>query len=317
LKAAIQDDLQVVKDHLGQIALIESHTFAALNTAIFEDGVLLQVGKSAIIEPLIEIVHVSTESGGASAPRLVLVAEANSAVRVIETFVTSGAEKCLTLPVTEAFIGPGAVVEHVKFQIESPTAYHVSLWQAVQARDSDYRAYNIVFGGAIARTDQNVVLDGEGITTRMDGVVVATGEQLIDNHTRLDHAKPNCNSFEIYKQIIDDKAACVFNGKIFVHLDAQKTDAKQTNKALLLSKEASINSKPQLEIFADDVKCTHGATVGQLDDQALFYLQSRGIPKAEAEAMLVYAFAAEVVELIGDEQVKQGLEKKLFEKLIR
>ena len=156
---------------------------------------------------------------------------------------------------------------------------------------------------------------GENCTTRLDGVVCAAKEQHIDNHTRLDHAVPNCNSFEIYKQIIAEKATVVFNGKIFVHQDAQKTDAKQTNQALLLSPTATINSKPQLEIFADDVKCTHGATVGQLEDLPMFYMRSRGVSKDEAQAVLVYAFAAEVLEMITIEPVKKALETRLYEKL--
>ena len=171
------------------------------------------------------------------------------------------------------------------------------------------------FGGAIARTDQEIWLGGRHIVTRLDGVVVARGGQLIDNHTRLDHAMPNCNSFEVYKQIVDDEATVVFNGKIFVHQDAQKTDAVQNNAALLLSPKATIDSKPQLEIFADDVKCTHGATVGRIEDTPLFYLRSRGIPIEQATGILVYAFAAEVLELISIPEVRDRLEARLFEKL--
>jgi Fe-S cluster assembly protein SufD len=161
----------------------------------------------------------------------------------------------------------------------------------------------------------NVWLDGEHTETWLNGASVAFDEQVVDNHTRIDHAKPNCNSFEVYKSILGDHALGVFNGKIFVYQDAQKTDAKQTNQTILLSPTATINTKPQLEIFADDVKCTHGATVGQLREEALFYLQSRGIPKKEAQGLLVYAFAAEVLEKVTIASVREVLEKALFSKL--
>jgi Fe-S cluster assembly protein SufD len=171
------------------------------------------------------------------------------------------------------------------------------------------------FGGQIYRNDLNVWLNGSGTETRLDGVNVGTDNQVMDNHTRIDHAFPHCNSFEVYKSVLRDNAQGIFNGKIFVYEDAQKTDAKQTNQALLLSATAQMNSKPQLEIFADDVKCTHGATIGQLQKDALFYLQARGIPKAQAESLLVYAFANDVLSRISSEAVRQALENRLFDKL--
>lgn len=300
---------------LGSIARIEEHTFAALATALIEAPLVVKIASGAEVDRLIEVVHVATGAGKSSAPRVAIVAGAGSVATVVETYATSGPGPTLTLPVTEATIQEGARLEHIKVQIESDEAFHIGLWEARQEAGSEYKAYNIAFGGKLARTDQGIYIAGENAVTRLDGVVVANGEQLLDNHTRLDHAVPNCNSFEIYKQIVDGHATVVFNGQIYVHQDAQKTDAKQTNQALLLSPNATINSKPQLEIFADDVKCTHGATVGQLEDLPLFYMRSRGLPKETAESMLVYAFAAEVLELISDDEVKRSLERLLFTKL--
>ena len=290
-------------------------SFAALNTALFEDGLYIRIAKDVHVEKTIEVVHVTCGDGQIVTPRILIVAEEGSRAKIVETYVTDGEGTNLVLPVTEVFAAKYANIEHVRIQDEGSRTFSIALWEIRQEGDSEYRSYNIAFGGALARTDQNFWLGGEHIVTRLDGIVVATGSQLIDNHTRLDHAMPHCNSFEIYKQIVDDEATVVFNGKIFVHQDAQKTDAVQTNQALLLSPKATINSKPQLEIFADDVKCTHGATVGQLEDAPLFYLQSRGIPADQAEGILVYAFAAEVINLITIDEVRARLEARLLEKL--
>lgn len=300
---------------LGSVATLEGFTFAALNTAVFVDGLFLHLKAGTAVEPVVEVVHVTSGQGMVVAPRILVVAEDGSTAKIVEHYTSDGPSANLTIPVTEVIVGKHTNIEHVRLQDEAVTNMHIALWQTAQAGESEYRSYNVAFGGSLARLDQNIVLGGEHITTRLDGVVVANGSQVIDNHTKLDHALPNCNSFEIYKQIVDDDATVVFNGKIFVHQDAQKTDAKQTNQALLLSPNATINSKPQLEIFADDVKCTHGATVGQIEDTFRFYMRSRGIPKAEADAILVYAFAAEVLELITDEVVRGRLERRLYGKL--
>lgn len=315
LRDAWNEHEDLVKAHLGQVARIDEHTFAALNTALFDDGCFICFKDGAAIESVVEVIHISSGDEMVVTPRMLIVAGENASGKIVERYVTDGESTCLTLPVTEVFTARYANVEHVRVQDEATTNFHIGLWEIKQAANSEYRSYNVAFGAKIGRLDQNIWLGGEHVVTRLDGVVVARGEQLLDNHTRLDHALPNCNSYEIYKQIIDDKATIVFNGKIFVHQDAQKTDAEQTNQALLLSPTATINSKPQLEIFADDVKCTHGATVGQLEEEPMFYLRSRGVPKDKAEAILVYAFAAEVLELISDESVRDNLEKRLFDKL--
>ncbi len=314
LRDAIYERSEVAAQ-LGSVAAMDEHPFAALNTALFQDGLYLHIRSGAVVEPNIEILHVTSGEGMVIAPRILVVAEDGAVASITEQYVSDKGARNLTIPVTEALISQNANVEHVRFQDESDQSFHIGLWESKQQQSSEYRAYNVAFGGAIARLDQNIELDGRHIITRLDGVVVARGEQIIDNHTQLDHAMPDCNSFEIYKQVVDDSATVVFNGKIFVHQDAQKTDAKQTNQALLLSPQATINSKPQLEIFADDVKCTHGATVGQIDETFRFYMRTRGIPNEQAEAILVYAFAAEVMELIADEAVRTRLEGRLYEKL--
>ncbi len=315
LRDAIVENETLVSAHLGKVAQTDRHTFASLSTALFEDGLFIHLAAGCAVEKPIEIVHVTSGDGVCVAPRLLIVAEEGSTAKIVETHLTDGAGTNLALPVAEVVTGRGANVEHVRVQDESESTYSFALWAISQSDDSEYRSYSVSFGGAIARLDQEFWLGGQHIVTRLDGVVVARGKQLLDNHTRLDHALPHCNSFEVYKQIVDDEATVVFNGKIFVHQDAQKTDAVQNNAALLLSPRATIDSKPQLEIFADDVKCTHGATVGQLEDTPLFYLRSRGIPRASAEGILVYAFAAEVLELITMRPLVERLEARLFEKL--
>ena len=314
LRDALTEDAELVQRHLGQVAKIEGHTFASLNTALFGDGLLIHLSAGTVLDAPIEVVHVTSGDGACATPRVLIVAEPGSSAKIVETYVTDGGVN-MVLPVTEVVAMDRSRVEHVRVQDESEATYSFALWAIRQESDSEYRSYSVSFGGAIARLDQEFWLGGRHIVTRLDGVVVAHGKQLLDNHTRLDHAMPDCNSFEVYKQIVDDEATVVFNGKIFVHQDAQKTDAVQNNAALLLSPRATIDSKPQLEIFADDVKCTHGATVGRLEDTPMFYLRSRGIPKSQAEGILVYAFAAEVLELISIEAVRDRLEARLFEKL--
>jgi Fe-S cluster assembly protein SufD len=244
-----------------------------------------------------------------------VVAGDNSRVSVVESYI--GARETdgtyFTNAVSEYYCGDNAVIKQCKLQRESTRAYHVYAQQARVVRNGRYTAENVSMGGALVRNDIDAVLDGEGIDCRLDGLYLATRRQHVDNHTFIRHASPNCHSFEMYKGILDGKSRGVFNGRIFVEREAQKTDAKQANNCLLLSDDARINTNPQLEIFADDVKCTHGATVGQLDEDAVFYLRSRGIPDEEARHMLIYAFAAEVFGRINVEQVRERLEADLYD----
>jgi Fe-S cluster assembly protein SufD len=323
----LRDGLTVYEDkilhHLGQIATLKGklgssndERFVYLNTAYLTDGAFVYLPKGVSIEQPIHLLYLTSADHGplVSHPRTLLIFEENSDAKVLETYLGFDGVY-FTNAVTEVFLGESAILEHTRFQDERPESIHIGALSVHQSTDSIYTSNSISFGARITRNDVNVWLDGEHTETWLNGASVAFDEQVVDNHTRIDHAKPNCNSFEVYKSILGDHALGVFNGKIFVYQDAQKTDAKQTNQTILLSPTATINTKPQLEIFADDVKCTHGATVGQLREEALFYLQSRGIPKKEAQGLLVYAFAAEVLEKVTIASVREVLEKALFSKL--
>ena len=220
-----------------------------------------------------------------------------------------------TNAVSEFFVGENARVDHYKVQQESLEAFHIAALHAHTSRSARFSSHSFTLGGRIARNDASAILDGDGGECTLNGLYLGDRERLIDNHTMIDHAKPHCNSHEVYKGILGGSSRAVFNGKIVVRQDAQKTDAKQTNQTLLLSNDAQINTKPQLEIFADDVKCTHGATIGQLDADALFYLRTRGIPREDARALLTYAFASDIVHRIKVEAVREQLDAALLARL--
>lgn len=312
-----------IKEHLGTIAHFNDRLgstndlrFVDLNTAYLGDGTLVFLEKNVSVERPIHIVHVvsAAEVAALSFPRNLIVLGENSEAKIVENYLTVEGDG-VTIPVTEVRLAASARLEHIRVQNESLASTHIANIFVDQAAQSVYTSNNINFGGSVSRCDINAYVGGEHCETWLNGANVATGSQIIDNHTRIDHALPNCQSFEVYKSILKDSGVGVFNGKIFVYEDAQKTDAKQTNQAILLSPTATMNTKPQLEIFADDVKCTHGATIGQLREDALFYLRARGIPLAEAQGLLVYAFAAEVLEKITIDEVREKLEAALFEKL--
>ena len=314
LQNALQTDDQIVRTHLTQYARPDKNPFVALNTAALEDGGFVYVPRGVVVEEPIHFLFVSTQQDNpvVTHPRSLIVAEDNAQATVVESFIGLSGGVYFVNPVTEVVTAAGANVDHYKVQRESLSAYHIGTMQVEMARSSVFTTHSIGLGGALARTEVNSVLGGEGIECTINGLYVAKGHQLIDNHTAIDHAMPHCNSHEVYKGIIDDKGRGVFNGKILVRQDAQKTDAKQTNKTLLLSPDAQINTKPELEIYADDVKCTHGATVGQLSDDALFYLRARGIGKEQAQALLTYAFASDIVSRIKVGPIRAQLDKVLL-----
>ncbi len=310
--------LEGVQGRVGELIKFDLHPFAALNTATFSNIVRISVGRGQRLDRPVQVIHITTGSSTGwsyAAPRLLIEVEDGAELSLVESYGTVGVGASLTNAVTEVHLGANAGLEHVKVQRESKTATHIANTEVKQKPDSRYNGFNVNYGGGLTRNDANVFLDGSNIRCRMDGVIVLGGDQHCDNHTRLDHAFPHCDSFEVYKHVLRDHSRAVFNGQIYVHQDAQKTDAKQTNQTLLLSEHASIDSKPQLEIYADDVKCTHGATVGNLDDEPLFYMRSRGIPESQAQGLLVYAFAAEVLEKIEMAPVRVALEQLLFEQL--
>jgi Fe-S cluster assembly protein SufD len=317
LADALEQHPQIVEPYLGRIANIDTQPFTALNTAFLRDGALVFLQGNITVDDPIHIVYASTGDGEAtvSHPRTLVVAGDNSRVTVVESYIGSQDTDGVyfTNAVSEFYCGDNAEISHCKLQRESRRAYHVAAQQTMVARNGRFSTENISIGGGLVRNDIGSILDGEGIDCRVDGLYLATRRQHVDNHTLIRHIKPRCHSFELYKGILDGKSRGVFNGKIYVDPNAQKTDAKQSNNCILLSEDARINTNPQLEIFADDVKCTHGATVGQLDEEAVFYLRSRGIPDEQARHMLIYAFAAEVFERIAVEQVRGRLEADLYD----
>ena len=245
---------------------------------------------------------------------MLIVLEDGATAKVIESYVGLDGVY-FNNAVTEVVLGRDAVLEHNRVVAETSDSVHVGNLAIHQEASSVYTSNSFVLGGKIARNDVNVWHAGAHIETWLNGAFVITDGQVVDNHTRIDHAFPDCRSFEVYKHVIRDQSTGIFNGKIFVYEDAQRTDAKQTNQALLLSSNATMNTKPQLEIFADDVKCTHGATIGQLSEDSMFYLRARGIPKAEAQALLVYAFAGEVINKVTVPDLRAALEAAVYEKL--
>ena len=304
-----------VEPWLGRFARFDRHPFVALNTAFFADGAFVHVPRNAVTGPIHLLFLSSGEEGRPtlSFPRNLLVAGENSQATIVETYAGDGAY--FTSPVTELIAGPGAVIDHYKVQRESLAAFHTATFQVYGERACRPSSHSISIGGGLVRNDVNAVLDGEGIDCILNGLYFGDGRQLVDNHMRVEHAKPHCASHELYKGVLDGKSRAVFNGLIHVHKGAQKTDAKQSNRNLLLSRDAIANSNPQLEIYADDVKCTHGSTVGQLDEDAVFYLRSRGIGAEAARSLLTYAFASDIVERIKVEPVRRDLEEFLFARL--
>ena len=314
LSAALADHPALIKDHLGQLASDDNACFAALNSAFIRDGAFVHVPRGVVVERPIHLLFISTDNSSptASHPRNLIIAQRDSQVTIIESYVSLHDSVYLTNAISELFVAENASVVHCKLQQEGANAYHIATTQVRQQRASRFSSHYFSLGGKLVRNEVNVTLDAEGCECRLNGLYVAAADQHMDNRTRIDHAKPHCNSHELYKGILDDRAKGVFNGKIYVHPDAQKTDAKQSNQVLLLSDDAVIDTKPQLEIYADDVKCTHGATVGQIDGTALYYLRSRGISEDLARSLLVYAFANEIASALPLEAVREHVERFLL-----
>jgi Fe-S cluster assembly protein SufD len=317
LAAALQSFPALVEPHLSRYARPETTAFTALNTALMRDGAFVHVPARTSLALPVHLLFVTTAGAtGAAHPRNLIVVEQGARASVVESYVGLGDDSAyFTNAVTEVYSGEDAWTEHTRLQREGGRAYHVGLTQVDQARGSHYRSFTLAMGGAISRHNLHVQLSAPGIETLMYGLYLARGDQVVDNHTAIFHDHPNCNSWEVYKGVLDDRARAVFNGKVLVKPEAQKTDAKQTNRNLLLSDTAKVDTKPQLEIFADDVKCTHGATVGFLDPGAQFYLQSRGVPADAARRLLTYAFAAEVVNEVALEPVRLELDRLVLERL--
>jgi Fe-S cluster assembly protein SufD len=291
---------------------IDDSPFAALNTAFLDDGANIAIADSVILDRPVHLVFLSVGEGrGVSHPRILIRIGKNSKAQVIESYLGVG-DTYFTNAITQIEVDANAELDHHKLQHEQVGALHLAATHVTQQAQSNFRSHYFSFGASLSRNEINCKLDGERIETTLNGLYMPTGNQLMDCRTRIDHARPNCNSYELYKGILDDEARGVFNGKIFVHQDAQKTDAKQSNQAILLSDDAVVNTKPQLEIYADDVRCTHGATIGELDEKALYYLRSRGVPLELARKMLIFAFANDVVLAVEVPAVRRHLESILL-----
>jgi Fe-S cluster assembly protein SufD len=316
LASLLPSEPGLVEPWLTHATRFEMQGFTALNTAFITEAAVVLIPNDLVVERPIHVVHLTdADAPIVTHPRTLIVAGRHSRVHVVESYAGREGQTYFTNAVTEIIGGAGSNIEHCRVQRESLEAYHVSSTHLHLSRDAVFASEHVTLGGALVRNDVNAVLDAEGINCTLNGLYLVDGRRLVDNHTTIDHAKPHCESHELYKGILDDHGRGVFNGKIFVRPDAQKTDAKQTNQVVLLSDNATINTKPQLEIFADDVKCTHGATVGQLAADQLFYLRARGIGEAQARAILLHAFASDIVERIQVGPLRNYLEQILLERL--
>jgi Fe-S cluster assembly protein SufD len=312
LSAALQSGTRRIEQHLARLARFEHNVFAALNTAHVRDGAVVIVPKGVACEKPVHVLNVATQAGVVVYPRLLVVAESAAEGTVIEEFFSIGDDAYFTNAVTEITVAPTARLRHIKLQNEHARAFHIGTCAVDVARDATYVSQTVTLGARLSRYDLSVALNGEGGCAQMDGLALISGRQLADTHTLIDHAQPNGRSAQLHKTIVDGAAHAVFNGRIYVRPGAQLTDSSQQSRNLLLSDKATVDTKPQLEIFADDVKCAHGATVGQLDAEQLFYLVSRGLPERAARNLLTYAFGASVIERIPVRSVVTRLERAVM-----
>lgn len=301
-------EAEVLKKHLGKV-LAKPGAFALQNQANFVDGVFVHVRRSATISRPVHLLFITVGASKAimATPRTLVVVEENAELQIVETYAGSGANY-LTNAVTEIVAAQDARIDHCKLQMESTQGDHLATMQVELARKAQFVSHSISIGGRVARNDLGIRLSGEHADATLNGLVLINGTQHCDNHTLLDHAAPNCPSHELYKYVLNGKSTAVFKGKIYVHQIAQKTNAKQTTKSLLLSDDAVMNSQPALEIYADDVKCTHGSTTGPIDEESVFYLRSRGVGLEAARHLLTYAFAADITRRIRIEPVRRRVE---------
>jgi len=313
LAAATDTDRSLIEPHLARHAGFDTDAFTALNTAFMTDGAFIHIPPAVVLDRILHMVFISTaqKEPSVSYPRNLVVVGNGSQASIVESYFSLEPGVYFTNVVTEIVAGNSSVVDFYKIQRENEEAFHMDTVHVVQERDSSFSSHSISLGGSI------VLLNGEGADCTLNGLYVTKGRQHVDNHTTIDHARAHCSSRELYKGILDDRSTAAFNGGILVRQDAQKTNAKQTNKNLLLSREALVNTKPELKIFADDVKCTHGATIGQLDEEAMFYLRSRGIDQASARVLLTYAFATDLLATMRIKPLQCQIDLVLLTRLSR
>lgn len=313
LPSMLATQTSTIEAHLGQHADVHDALFAALNTAFLQDAAVLVVPRDTALAAPVHVLFISTQPEVASHPRLLLVAGAGSKLTLIEDYVAVHEGTYFTNAVAEVALEANALVQHVRLQRESHQAFHMASCTVSLGAASRYHSASIALGGQISRLDLKVIQAAEGTECTLDGLALMGGEQLADTHTFIDHAKPHGFSRQLHKCIVGGSAHAVFNGQVMVRPGAQQTDSAQSSRNLLLSSRAVVDTQPQLEIFADDVKCTHGATVGQLDSDEVFYLQSRGLSERVARNLLTYAFGAEVINRIPVASLRQQLEQTVLE----
>ena len=319
LRERIESHPEEMEKHLGRYADTQRDAFVALNTAFLGEGAYVRVARGVVVGAPIYLLYLSTKENAATMthPRNLIVAEDGSQVAVIEDYASVGGESVvLSNAVTELIAGDNAVAQHYLIEREHLKAFNVSTLRIQQGRSANVASHSLLLGGGLVRNNVHPVLAGEGGECLINGLYLGTGAQHLDNYMYVEHASPHCSSRQFYNGILDGQSHGVFHGRIVVHKDAQKTDAKQTNRNLLLSDDAQIDTKPQLEIYADDVKCTHGATIGQIEENALFYLRSRGISEREAKKLLLLAFAEECVERMHSPVARAHIERLVSEHLL-
>jgi len=317
LAAALAKDAGLIERHLGQYAHTANNAFAALNQAFFQDGAFIFIPANVALAEPVQLIYLSSakQKGETILPRNLVIAGANTQLTIVESYITTGHAAYFTNAVTELVAGDNAAVEHIKLQDEAAGAFHIATIAGEFGRASNVDVHSFALGAKLSRNNIRTKLAGEGLECILNGLYLTRGDQLADHHMIVEHAQPHCASHEYFNGILDDKSKGVFHGRIYVHPVAQKTDAKQTNKNLLLSDDATADTKPQLEIYADDVKCTHGATIGRLNDESIFYLRSRGIPEKTARRMLIHAFAGEIIERVKCGPVREQLDKIVWNRL--
>lgn len=317
LAAALASDSALIEKHLGRYVRTEDNAFAALNNAFFQDGGFVYVPAGQAIEEPVQFLFINTskDAGATTHPRNLIIVEHEAKATVIESYVSLASAPTFTNAVTEFALGDNAVVEHCKFQDESTDAFHIAALHSHLGHKVNFSSHSIATGAKLSRNNLRTTLNGEYIEAVLNGVYLTNGDQLADHYMIVDHAQPNCASHEYFNGILAGKSKGVFHGRILVRPDAQKTDAKQTNKNLLLSDDASADTKPQLEIYADDVKCTHGATIGQLNEDSIYYLRSRGIGLETARRMLIHAFAGEIIDRVKHDALREELDALVWDRL--
>ena len=312
LVTALNTHAAVIEPHLARHAGFEREVFAALNTAHLRDGAFVWIARNQKCPTPVQLLYLSTQQEAAAYPRCLAIVEAGAELTLIEDYGSLGESVYFNDAVTEIVAGEGARVRHVRVQREAGGAFHIGRCAVALAKDANYSSHAVALGARISRLNLDVLQQGEGVEVRMDGLALISGRQLADTHSLMDHARPHGRCRQLHKCIVGGAAHAVFNGKIVVRPGSQLTDSSQQSRNLLLSEKAHVDTKPQLEIFADDVKCAHGAAVGQLDPEQLFYLRSRGLPEPQARNLLTYAFAAEVLDRIPVPSLVESLEETVL-----